>query len=109
MYVRYVKGPTSLSKIVPDYVKSTAIDVMHCVFQGTTKKLISLWFEIENRTQAYSLVAFTNVVDDKIKRLSMPSFLPRIPRKVADHSYWKASELKLFLLVYSLPVLKNIM
>lgn len=104
-----VKGPTILSQIVHDYVNSTAIDIMHCIYQGITKKLLSFWFETENRTQAYSLLAFINVVDEKIKCLALPSFLPRIPRKINDHAHWKASELKLFLLVYSLPVLKCIM
>ena len=32
-----------------------------------------------------------------------------MPRKISEFSYWKASELETFLLVYSLPVLKNIM
>lgn len=108
-HVSGVKGPSSLSKIVSNYVESTAIDIMHCVFQGMTKKLLFLWFEAENRTQAFSLFAFTDVIDKKIKCLALPSFLPRIPRKLSDHADWKASELKLFLLVYSLPVLENMM
>lgn len=82
---------------------------MHCVFQGMTKKMLSLWFDPDNRTMPFSLFAFMNVIDKKIKSLALPSFLPRIPRKISDYAYWKASELKLFLLVYSLPILENIM
>ena len=104
-----VKGPTVLNLVVPDYVESTAIDEMHCVSQGITKKLLSFWFDVDHRTHPSSLLPFLNIVDKKIKSLAPPSFINRLPRKVADYAYWKASELKTFLLVYSLPVLQEIM
>ena len=104
-----VKGPTSLSKLAYDYVNSTAVDQMHCVFQGVTKKLMSFWFDIENRTHPSSLFSFLGIIDSKIKTLRLPSFLPRIPRRVSEFSYWKATELQVFLLVYSLPLLEDFM
>ena len=67
------------------------------------------WFDSENRTLPSSLFAFIRIVDSKIKNLRLPSFLPRIPRKVSEYSYWKATELQVFLLIYSLPLLKEIM
>ena len=45
----------------------------------------------------------------KIKELKPPSFVNHMPRKVSEFSYWKATELKTFLLVCSLPILENIM
>ena len=76
-----IKGPTTLNVLVYDYIRSTAIDQMHCVFQGITKKLMPFWFDSENRTHPSSLFAFIHIVDSKIKNLRLPSFLPRIPRK----------------------------
>ncbi|OXU17689.1 hypothetical protein TSAR_006517 [Trichomalopsis sarcophagae] len=74
-----LKGPMILSKIVHDYVNSTAIDIMHCVYQGITKKLLSFWFETDNRTQAYSLLAFINVVDEKLRNLLCHIFFREFP------------------------------
>ena len=104
-----IKGPSTLRLLVPDFINTTAIDAMHCIYQGITKKLMYLWFDEENRTHASSLFAFINIIDKNITKLTLPSFVPRIPRKVGDYAHWKASELKLFLSVYSLIILKNIM
>ena len=104
-----VKGPTVLSMICYDHVLSTAVNEMHCVFQGVTKKLMAFWFGTEYRTHPSSLFAFVNIIDNKIKGITLPSFIPRIPRKISEYAYWKATELQTFLLIYSLPLLKDFM
>ena len=35
-----VKGPTSLSSLLPDFITGTAIDKMHCIDNGVVKKLL---------------------------------------------------------------------
>ena len=70
---------------------------------------MSFWFDAENRTHPSSSFAFINIINNKIFKLTVPSFVPRIPRKVSDYTYQKASELKIFLLVYSSIILKNVM
>ena len=79
-----IKGPTTLSTLAYDYVCSTAVDQMHCVFQGLTKKLMAFWFDVENRTHPSSLFAVIGIIGRQIKALTLPSFLPRISRKVSS-------------------------
>ncbi|KAL7291171.1 hypothetical protein TKK_0015087 [Trichogramma kaykai] len=103
-----VKGPTTLAKIAYNYIEGTTIDVLHNVYEGVMKKMIILWFDEEFRTKDFSLFAYTNIINDRIKALTLLPFLPRNPRKISDFRYWKGSELRVFLLVYSLPVLRGI-
>ena len=108
-HVRGVKGPSALSLVVYDYMNMTAIDGMHCLYQGVTKKLLGFWFDAEFHNHPSSLLPFINIVNNRMKYLTPPSFITRMPRKVSEYSYWKASELETFLLIYSLPVCENIM
>uniref|UniRef100_A0ABD2WLU6 Uncharacterized protein n=1 Tax=Trichogramma kaykai TaxID=54128 RepID=A0ABD2WLU6_9HYME len=40
--VRGIKGPSIISKICPNFITGSAIDVMHNSFEGVTKKLLEL-------------------------------------------------------------------
>ena len=104
-----VKGPSILNLLMPKYMESTIIDPMHCVYQGVMNKLINLWFNVEHNSHPSSLLTFSNIIDKRMKNITPPLFATRMPRKISEYSYWKASELKTFLLVYSLPVLDGIM
>ena len=104
-----VKGPTGLSKIVYNYIETTAIDGMHCVYVGVTKKLGWIWFDSENHNCAFSITQFLSVVNKRISAITPPNFVQRLPRTVSDLTYWKAFELKIFLLIYSLPILSGIL
>lgn len=42
-----VKGPSALSEIVVDFIVTTAVDSMHCVYLGVTKRLMAIWFDSE--------------------------------------------------------------
>ena len=57
-----IKGPSELSKIVYNYIETTAVDVMHCVYVGITKKLGYLWFDSENHDCAFCLTKFLSVI-----------------------------------------------
>uniref|UniRef100_A0ABD2WGD7 DUF4218 domain-containing protein n=1 Tax=Trichogramma kaykai TaxID=54128 RepID=A0ABD2WGD7_9HYME len=104
-----VKGPSYLKIIAYDFMNGTNIDSMHCVYQGVTKKLMCVWFDPDNVSHNASLFHAVNFIDYEIKKITPPSFANRLPRTVLDFKYWKASELRTFLIVYSLPVLKNYM
>ncbi|KAL7300542.1 hypothetical protein TKK_0006539 [Trichogramma kaykai] len=84
-----VKGPTTLAKIAYNYIEGTTIDVLHNVYEGVMKKMIILWFDEEFRTKDFSLFAYTNIINDRIKALTLLPFLPRNPRKISDFRYWK--------------------
>ncbi|KAL7299460.1 hypothetical protein TKK_0007701 [Trichogramma kaykai] len=77
-----VKGPTALSVIAYDHIAGMTIYVMHNLYQGCMKKLISLWFDVDHRNEDFSLVPYTNIVNDRIKALTLLSCIPRNPRKV---------------------------
>ncbi|CAG5073522.1 Protein of unknown function [Cotesia congregata] len=104
-----VKGPTTLSKIVHDFIVATSIDSMHCIFAGVCKQLMRLWFDSEFTKCSFSLRNHINYVDEKIRSINPPSFTHRLPRKISDYKYWKASEMKYWLLYYSLIILYPIM
>ena len=104
-----IKGPNELSKIIYNYIETTAIDVMHCVYVGITKKLGHLWFDSDNHDCPFYLTKFLSVINRRIEKICPPNFVQRLPRSISDIAYWKASELKFFLLIYSLPLLYDIM
>ncbi|KAK3924213.1 Halomucin [Frankliniella fusca] len=104
-----VKGPSLLLKLVPDIIKCTAIDIMHGVFLGVCKMLMKLWFSSTYSTMPWSIHHLTGILDEKLKKIKSPSFVQRAPRQLKDMKFWKASEYKLFLLYYSVPLLKNVL
>lgn len=106
-----VKGPSFLMMLnAYNYTRSTGIDYMHGVILGVTKRLLSLWFTADGSGKSFSLQQFVEVVDERLKKIKPPHFITRRPRSISEHmKYWKASELRAWLLFYSLPVLKDIM
>jgi len=105
-----VKGPTLLSKIMPDASKGMCIDVMHCLFLGVVKKLMTLWFDSKTRFEAWSLYPNLNVVDNYLSNLKPPSIVPRNPRSIDQHlAYFKASEFKYWFFCYSVPILREVL
>lgn len=103
-HVQGVKGPTLLSQIVPDIIRCTAIDIMHGVFSGVCKMLVTLWFSPSYSTMPWSLCHLSDVVDEKLKNIKTPSFVQRAPRSLKELKFWKTSEFKLFMMYYSVIV-----
>ncbi|XP_011314653.1 uncharacterized protein [Fopius arisanus] len=105
-----VKGPSAISALSSNYIRSTAIDIMHCVFLGVIKDLLTLWFSPKYRSKPWSLFQFKKIVDDKVCAMTPPTFVSRLPRAISENlSYLKASELKNWFHYYSLPILESIM
>lgn len=104
-----VKGHTLLSKTVHDFIAASAIDIMHCVFGGVTKKLMHLWFNKEFHNLKFSLRKNMKTIDEYLCSICPIIGTTRKPKTLDDVSHWKASEFKSFLLIYSLPILKNFM
>ena len=82
---------------------------MHCVFIGIVKKLCWFWFDSENYNHPSSLSRFLAIINKRLLAITPSNYVPRLPRSIADFAYWKASELKLFLLIYSIPILSDLM
>ena len=104
-----IKGPTVLSLIMKNYIETSIIDSMHCVYQGMMKKLLTLWFSPEHCHHPSSLLPFISDINKIMRKITPPSLATRMPRKVSEFPNWKASELKTFLLIFSLSVLEPIM
>ena len=105
-----VKGPTVLSSIVHENIRAVTVDPMHCVSEGIVKKLTELWFSTEFAQRPFSLVRHRGLVDKRLRSLTPPSCVSRLPRSIIKHlSYWKAHELQAWLYYYLLPCISDIM
>lgn len=107
--VKGIKGPCFLSNLMPDYIKGTAIDVMHAVFEGVTKKLLYLWIDSSFSSLPFSIRPMLNEVDKLLLNIKPPKFVHRMPTSIEQYYNWKASELKCWLLYYSPPLMKEFM
>lgn len=104
-----IKGPTLLAKIVPDLIRCTAIDIMHGVALGLCKLLLHLWFASKFSNMEWSVHHLFDLADEKLRKFKAPSFSQRAPRSLKEMKFWKASEYKMFLMYYSVPIMKNIL
>ena len=109
--VNGIKGPSWLMKLQHhDIIAGTSIDYMHCTLLGVMKALLSLWFGTEHSRESYYIGKYVSLVDKRLKEIKPPSIISRKPRAISEHfKYYKASELRSFLLYYSLPVLFGIL
>lgn len=109
--VNGVKGFSWLSILRHhDIVRGTAIDYMHGVLLGVQKLLLNLWFGNTHSKEEFSLYHLVNVVDQRLKNISPTLDIRRLPRSISEHlKYWKANELRSFLLYYGLPVLYGLL
>ena len=79
---------------------------MHAVLEGVVRLLLRAWFDSENHREAFYLGRCGWQIDDLLLRQRLPHEFTRPPRSVLNHrNYWKASELRNWLLFYSLPIL----
>ena len=94
-----IKGRSPLVGVV-DLVKGIPIDYMHCVLEGVTKKLLETWMT-STKCAGY-IGRFIKQIDKNLLKQRPPHEFSRIPRSIEKHrSYWKASELRNWLLYYS--------
>ncbi|XP_034241780.1 uncharacterized protein LOC117645631 [Thrips palmi] len=108
--VKGVKGHSLLHSMVPDSVRSVACDIMHGCFLGISKLLVTLWFDSAHSDQPFSLNHVVDLVDSRLTKISPPSHVQRMPKGIKTQlAYWKALEYKMFLVYYSVLVLKDLM
>ncbi|WAQ94315.1 hypothetical protein MAR_006786 [Mya arenaria] len=83
---------------------------MHGILLGITKKLLSFWLDNKHSSEMYYIGKRVNEVDNKLMQITPPHSISRLPRKLSTTmKHWKASELRAWLLFYSLPCLKDIL
>lgn len=99
-----VKGTTILSKIMSNFVFGVAIDPMHQIYAGVGKKVTKLLCDDSKKSKKWSISHYVNLMNLRLLNIKPPAHIPRVPRPLTDVAYWKCSELKAWLLHYSLPV-----
>lgn len=105
-----IKGPSALAPFVRRPIEYTSIDVMHQSALGLGKMLGRIWFDKKFHDHAASLLRYVEAIDERLRSICPPDYTQRYPRSIAEHfSFWKAHELKKWLLVYSLVVLEDLL
>lgn len=100
-----VKGLSPLSGLF-DLVKCVPVDYMHAVLEGVVRRLLKYWFDSENHRSPFYIGRHLRFIDAVLLKQHPPTEFSRSPRSIAKHvKYWKASELRNWLLTYSLPLL----
>ena len=108
--VNGIKGPSWFGGLKHhDIIDGTGIDYMHCVLLGVCKRLLGLWFD-SGETTDYKITSRISEVDARLASIKPPNNISRVPRSIENHrKYFKASELRSFLLSYGPAVLYNIL
>ena len=106
-----VKGHSIFAKLsYPfDLVRSFAIDWMHSVCLGVVKYIMHLQTSDGNKDKVFFIGAKTLSMSHKLLSIKPPDIVGRLPRSLEDLKHWKATELKNWLLHYSVPVLYKIL
>ena len=104
--VHGVKGLSVLSPYI-NIVKDTVIDYMHAVLEGVTKTMLQkFWLNGKYKDHRFYLVRDVKCIDKLLLCIKPPHEFRRTPRSIEKTlKYWKASELRAWLLFYSIPIL----
>lgn len=101
-----IKGPSWLSYLPSyDLIKGTAIDYMHCILIGVTNMMIGFWFDPTHNNEDYYCGHLVTLIDKRLRSIHPPVNISRTPRGLKFRCHWKASELRSWLLFYSVPVM----
>ena len=99
---------TSPRAYTTDLVNSVPVDYMHCVLEGGTRWLMNSWLDSKHHVTPYCIGTHVQQIDRELLKQRPPSEFSRPPRSIQKHfKYWKASELRHWLLYYSLPLLMH--
>ena len=99
---------TSPLACTTDLVNSIPVDYMHCVLEGVTRWLMNSWFDSKHHVRPYYIGTHVQQIDCELLKQRPPTECSRPPRSIQKHfKYRKASELRYWLLYYSLPLLMH--
>lgn len=103
-----VKGTSALS-FVHRPIETTAID-MHDAYIGISKLLNKIHFSEDHHKHPASLFGFLQMYDRRLCAIRPPYYVEKLPRPYSSYgSEWDAAELKVNLMMYSLPLFQDIM
>ncbi|XP_028517453.1 uncharacterized protein LOC110247556 isoform X1 [Exaiptasia diaphana] len=109
--VKGVKGFSILHDLKGfNIIRGVAVDYMHCVLLGVVKMLLHLWFDTSQKGKPYFCGKNIDQAEERLLSIKPTSNITRTPRSIGEHrKYWKASELRAWLIYYSGPVMINIL
>jgi hypothetical protein len=103
----YHKGGSPLELLPINIIDVVCLDYMHNVCIGVTKKLVKFWVKGKKNVRLNE-TSREQISTDLINlRVYVPTEFSRLPRKIEDIDYWKATELRSFLLYFGPIVLKG--
>jgi len=104
-----VHGPSVLALITDyDHIEAFSVDYMHGNCLGVGKSELILWTDSKYSNQSWYIRDLLEVIDGDLLRTRPPTVINRTPRSIEEHlSYWKASELRAWILFYLVPILHN--
>ena len=107
--VNGVKG-LSMPLLISDFdiIKSFPPEYMHCVLLGVVRLFLLTWFDSKNNKKDFYLGKKKSIFDERMAKICPPTEVTRTPQSISNLCRWKASELKNFLIYYSLIVLKDL-
>lgn len=99
----YHKGNSPLTRLPINIINTVALDYMHNVCLGVVKRLIEFW--VRGNKEIRLEKERKDKINNELKNLRpyVPSELCRLPRAIDEIEYYKATELRTFLL-YSGPI-----
>ena len=105
-----VKGP-SILLFLPhfDIINGMVPDKVHCICLGVVRQVAKLWFETKNHAEPFYIGNFLSKIDKYLLSIKPLCNISRTPRSLSVMKFWKAHEWLVWLLFYSLPVLKGIL
>ena len=91
-------------------IRGTAIDYMHGTLLGVVKMLVNLWLDKQHHDEPWYIGKWARELEKRYVSIKPPSCISRLPRSiVGNFGHLKASELRSFLLFYSLPCLYGLL
>ena len=101
-----MKGPSWLSCLRSfDLVNGMSPDYMHCALLGVTKVLLKLWTDrTRSRDTIHDVHADIPVIDERMKRITVPTEIRRKPRGVGDVKHWKGTNAYTCMVSMDIPV-----
>ncbi|XP_053398883.1 uncharacterized protein LOC123556697 [Mercenaria mercenaria] len=90
------------------FTNNVVIDYMHGTLLGVSRKMLELWFDKTHSSEPFNISQRMGEVDKDLKRIKPLYVIHRLPRVLTNtYTNWKASEIRNWLLFYSLPCLKE--
>lgn len=110
-----------------DLIRCTVIDYLHCILEGFILSIrydlrliylmlgvaslqLNLWFDSKHHREPYYITPRgTEIVNKNLKSIKPLRTFSISPRTIDEKEFWKAHELKYWLLFYAVPCLTGIL